>query len=263
MIVAPSGQAAVRLDDVGLSYRLMRDRAGSLKEAVIRLATGRRLRIERLEALRGVNLEVGRGEVCGVIGRNGAGKTTLLKLCAGVLPPSAGRVVVRGHVAPILELGAGFNPELTGRENVLLYGTLLGHDARVLRRRCEAVAEWAGLEDYIDVPVRCYSSGMLARLAFSVATEIRPDVLLADEVLSVGDESFQRRCAERIDAMISHGAAVVLVSHSLPTVARMASTALWLDGGTVAARGHPTAVIEAYLAAVEKAAVAEMKAEHG
>jgi len=249
---AAARAVALQVDGATLSYRLMRDRAGSIKEFAIRAATGRRLRVEQLLALRDVSLEVRRGEVCGIIGRNGAGKTTLLKLCARVLPPTSGRVVVRGRVAPMIELGAGFNPELTGRENVVLYGTMLACDPAVMRRRAQAIAEWAGVEEFLDVPLRSYSSGMVARLAFAVATEIDPDVLLVDEVLAVGDELFRQRSAERVTEMIGRGAAVLLVSHDLNTIGRIASTALWLDRGTVQRRGHPAAVVDAYLAAVRE-----------
>jgi ABC-2 type transport system ATP-binding protein len=252
---------AVEIDEVTLAYRLMRDRAGSIKEFAIRAATGRRLRVERLQALRGVTLAVRRGEVCGIIGRNGAGKTTLLKLCARVLPPSTGRVVVRGRIAPMIELGAGFNPELTGRENIVLYGTMLAGDPAAMRRRAQAIAEWAGVEEFIDVPLRSYSSGMVARLAFAVATEIEPDVLLVDEVLAVGDESFRERSAERVEEMIGRGAAVLLVSHDLGSIRRLASTALWLEQGTVQRRGHPAAVVDDYLAAVHEKQ--EQEAQHG
>jgi len=243
---------AVELEDAGLSYRLMRDRAGSIKEMAIRAATGRRLRAETLQALCNVSLQVRRGEVCGVVGRNGAGKTTLLKLCARVLPPTAGRVVVRGRVAPMIELGAGFNPELTGRENIVLYGAMLGCEPQLMRRRTGAIAEWAGVQDFADVPLRSYSSGMVARLAFAVATDVEPDVLLVDEVLAVGDEQFRERSAQRVEEMIGRGAAVVLVSHDMNAIRRIASTAVWLDAGVVQGRGHPAAVVEEYLAAVRE-----------
>jgi ABC-type polysaccharide/polyol phosphate transport system ATPase subunit len=249
---AAARPVAVEVDGVSLSYRLMRDRAGSIKEFAIRAATGRRLRVDSLEALHGVSLDVRRGEVCGIIGRNGAGKTTLLKLCARVLPPTTGRVVVRGRVAPMIELGAGFNPELTGRENIVLYGTMLGCAPQSMRRRAAEIAEWAGVEEFIDVPLRSYSSGMVARLAFAVATEVEPDVLLIDEVLAVGDEQFRDRSAQRVTEMIGRGAAVLLVSHDLNTIRRIASSAVWLDRGTVLRRGHPAAVVDDYLAAVRE-----------
>jgi ABC-2 type transport system ATP-binding protein len=259
--IATAPTVAVELDGAGLTYRLMRDRAGSIKELAIRAATGRRLRVEKLEALRDVSLQVRRGEVCGVVGRNGAGKTTLLKLCAHVLPPTRGRVVVQGRVAPMIELGAGFNPELTGRENVVLYGAMLACDPDTMRRRAASIAEWAGVEQFLDVPLRSYSSGMVARLAFAVATEIEPDVLLVDEVLAVGDEQFRDRSARRVEEMIGRGAAVVLVSHDLTTIRAIASTAVWLDQGQVRRRGHPATVVDEYLAAVREEQ--EQEAGHG
>lgn len=203
---------------------------------------------EELWALRDVSFTVDEGEVLAVIGRNGAGKSTLMKLLARVLPPTAGRVVIRGRIAPMIELGAGFNGDLTGYENSVLYGTLLGRDPEWMRSRVERIADWAGLADVMDVPVRSYSSGMLARLAFSVAVDVEPDVLIVDEVLSVGDEAFQRRSQERMQELISRGAAVVLVTHDLRQVEERATRALWLDRGSLRAEGDVHAVVSAYRA---------------
>ena len=163
-------------------------------------------------------------------------------------PPSEGRVRVRGRIAPMIELGAGFNPDLTGLENIVLYGTLLGRDPSLMRSRATAIAEWAELVDFLDVPVRSYSSGMLARLAFSVAVDTEPDVLIVDEVLSVGDESFQRRSLQRIEQMIGSGTAVVLVSHSMTQVLERASRVVWLERGRIRAQGAPAAIVAAYRA---------------
>lgn len=236
---------AVLLEDVRLGYRLSRNAGSSLKEFVISLFK-RQVRYERLWALDGVSLEVRSGEVLAVIGANGAGKSTLMKVIARVLPPTEGRVRVRGHIAPMIELGAGFNPDLTGFENVVLYGTLLGRDPSHMRRRAHEIAAWAELTDYLNVPVRSYSSGMLARLAFSVAVDTQPDVLIVDEVLSVGDASFQRRSLQRIEEMISRGTAVVLVSHNMKQVLERASRAVWLDRGRVRASGDPKRVVGEY-----------------
>lgn len=236
---------AVLVEDVRLGYRLSRSSASSLKEFAISLFK-RQVAYETLWALDGINLEVHPGEVVAVIGHNGAGKSTLMKLIARVLPPSTGRVRVRGRIAPMIELGAGFNPDLTGLENVVLYGTLLGRDPSVMRSRAAGIAEWAELTDYLDVPVRSYSSGMLARLAFSVAVDTAPDVLIVDEVLSVGDESFQRRSLQRIEDMIRGGCAVVLVTHSMSQVLERASRVVWLEKGRVRMEGTPGDVVKAY-----------------
>jgi ABC-2 type transport system ATP-binding protein len=203
-----------------------------------------------------VSFEVHPGEVLGIIGANGAGKSTLMKLVARVLPPTNGRVCVRGRVSPMIELGAGFNPEQTGQENIVLYGTMLGRDVKHMRRRCEAIADWAGLSSYLNVPVRAYSSGMVARLAFSVAVDVDPDVLLIDEILSVGDAAFQKKSNERMDELIGGGAAVVLVSHQMQQIVDRASRVVWLDHGKVQLAGDPKAVVEAY-SSVTNAALVE------
>lgn len=235
----------VNVTDVSVAYRVTRGGGGSMKELAIR-ALKRQVRFESLWAVRDVSFTLDRGDVLGVIGANGAGKTTLLKLLARVLPPTRGRVVVRGMVAPLIALGAGFNPELTGRENILLYGTILGHDPSWLRRQAGAIAEWADLADFLDVPLRSYSSGMLARLGFAIATQVEPDVLLVDEVMSVGDEVFRERSSQRITRMIDNGTAVVLVTHDLDAVTRLAQRALWLDEGRAVRLGDPGDVVAAY-----------------
>jgi ABC-type polysaccharide/polyol phosphate transport system ATPase subunit len=188
------------------------------------------------------------GEVLGVIGPNGAGKSTLMKMVARVLPPTKGRVVVRGLVAPMIELGAGFNPEMTAYENIILYGTLLGRTPGQMQERVASICDWADLNDFIDVPTRSYSSGMLARLGFSVATDIHPEVLVVDEVLSVGDAAFQEKSKHRMMEMIDHGAAVLFVSHALETVKQLSDRVLWLDHGTVQGVGGPSEVVSAYRA---------------
>ncbi len=243
-------EPAIRVADVSLEYRLSRSRTGSIKEYTIQLMKRER-NYESLWALDGVSFEVDQGEVFGIIGPNGAGKSTLMKIMARVLPPSKGRVIVRGSVAPMIELGAGFNSDQTGLENIIMYGTLLGRTPEHMQGRAEAIAEWADLSDYIDVPLRSYSSGMLARLAFSIATDIEPDVLVVDEVLSVGDAAFQMRSGERMKNLIAQGASVVLVSHNLGTVLELADRAMWLDRGHTLMTGDPQEVVEAYRTSVE------------
>ena len=238
-------EPVVSLSDVTLAYRVSRNRASSIKEFAVH-ALKRQVQYERLLALRGVSLTVSPGEVLAIIGSNGAGKSTLMKLMARVLPPTTGRVVVRGMVAPMIELGAGFNMEMTGYENTVLYGTLLGRDARAMAARADHIAQWAALEHAMDVPLRTYSSGMLARLAFSIAVDVDPDVLLVDEVLSVGDEAFQRKSGDRMTELITNGTAVVLVSHNLEQVLAKATRVLWLDHGQIRAAGAPADVVEQY-----------------
>ncbi len=245
-----STDPAIEVIDVSMAYRLDRDRPGSLKEFGIR-ALKRQHDADMFWALSGVSMTVPRGEVFGVIGPNGAGKSTLMKIIARVLPPSDGRVIVRGMVAPMIALGAGFNPELTARENIIIYGTLLGRDPRFMRSRVETIAQWSGLEDFLDVPTRTYSSGMLARLAFGTATDIAPEVLVVDEILAVGDTAFKRKSQERIKSLMASGnTSVVLVSHSLPTVAQLCNRVMWLDGGRVKRIGDPEEVVEEYQSTV-------------
>jgi ABC-2 type transport system ATP-binding protein len=238
-------ESAISATDVRLEYRLSRSNVGTIKEYAIKKAK-REMKYESLWALDGVSFEVAKGEVFGIIGPNGAGKSTLMKILARVLPPSEGRVIVRGSVAPMIELGAGFNMDLTGFENIVMYGTLLGRSPERMRQRAPEIAGWADLTKFIDVPLRSYSSGMLARLAFSIATDIEPDVLVVDEVLSVGDAAFQIRSKERMEHLIARGASVVIVSHNLSTVAELADRAMWLDHGKSLMTGAPQEVIDAY-----------------
>jgi ABC-type polysaccharide/polyol phosphate transport system ATPase subunit len=239
----------VQVENVSLAYRLTRNRAGTLKEFAFQMLK-RQVSFEKLWAVDGVSFEVRRGEVFALIGANGAGKTTLMKVVARVLPPTGGRVIVRGVVAPMISLGAGFNPELTGYENIVLYGTLLGREPEYMRGRAQTIAEWAGLTDFLDVPVRSYSSGMLARLGFSIASDIDPDVLVVDEVLAVGDEEFQKKSYDRMQQLMGSGTAVLLVSHALEKVLDMSDRVMWLDKGKVKMIGDPHEVVGSYKAAV-------------
>ena len=241
-------QPVIQVIDVGIAYRLGRNQAATLKEFAIR-AVKRQVSYERLWAVRDVSFEVSAGEVFAVVGPNGAGKSSLMKAVARVLPPSEGRVIVRGSVAPMIELGAGFNPELTARENIILYGTLLGRQPQVMRGRVATILDWAGLAEFSDVPIRSYSTGMLARLGFAVATDTQPDVLVVDEVLSVGDEAFQVKSKARIAELMNGGAAVLLVSHALDTVQSMAHRVMWMDHGAARMIGSGPEVVAAYRAA--------------
>ena len=239
----------VEVTDISLAYRRTRHRVSSLKQTAIDTIK-RRMAYEEFFALKDVSFDIARGETVSVIGRNGAGKSTLLKVIARVLPPNTGRVIVRGQVAPMIELGAGFNPELTGAENIVLYGALLGRTPKEMRGRIEEIADWAGLTEHLDIPIRAYSSGMLARLAFSTATDVTPNLLLIDEVLSVGDADFREKSAARTVEMMNSGCAVLLVSHDLEAVERMSTRALYLSNGAPKFVGNPKEVIEAYLSDV-------------
>jgi ABC-type polysaccharide/polyol phosphate transport system ATPase subunit len=237
--------APIEVSDVTLRYRLDRNRVGTVKEAAVRFVK-RDHSYESILALDGVTFTVSPGEIFGVIGPNGAGKSTLMKIIARVLPPSSGRVIVRGSVAPMIELGAGFNPEFTARENVIIYGALLGRDPKFMRERVDVIVEWAGVADFVDIPVRTFSSGMKGRLAFSVATDIEPDILLVDEVLAVGDQAFRKKSEARMNELISGGASVVVVSHALGLVRRICERVMWIDSGRVKMIGPAQEVVDAY-----------------
>ena len=235
----------IDVSDVTLRYRLDRNNVGSVKEAAVRLIK-RDHSYESILALDGLSFTVEPGEIFGVVGPNGAGKSTLMKIIARVLPPSSGRVIVRGSVAPMIELGAGFNPEFTARENVVIYGALLGRDPKDMRDRVEAIVEWAGVSDFVDIPVRTFSSGMKGRLAFSVATDIGPDILLVDEVLAVGDQAFRKKSIKRMEELILGGASVVIVSHALPLIRRLCERVMWIDSGRLKMIGPTAEVVDAY-----------------
>jgi ABC-2 type transport system ATP-binding protein len=245
---APSSldaDAAVRLDDVSVRYRVPHERIPSLKEYVIRRIRGR-LKHQDFWALQGISLTIQKGEVFGVIGRNGAGKSTLLKTVARVLRPTRGRVRVRGRVVPLLEMGAGFQPELTGIENIYLNATLLGRRRTEIEDALEGIVKFAEIGDFIDAPLRTYSTGMVMRLGFAVATAWNPDVLLVDEILGVGDEGFQRKCEDRIKAFRKSGATILFVSHAMAQVQSICSRVLWLDGGVARHLGDSASAVQAY-----------------
>jgi ABC-type polysaccharide/polyol phosphate transport system ATPase subunit len=234
---------AVAVNQLWKSFRLYHERNQYLKAAILK---GRRARYEEFWALKGVDFTVPTGSTFGVIGSNGSGKSTLLKTMAGILQPEKGSVEIKGRVSALLELGAGFHPELTGRENVFLNGAILGLSKKEITARFDDIVEFAGLPDFIDTPVKNYSSGMFVRLGFAVAAHVDPDVLLIDEVLSVGDESFQRRCAEKIDQFRRDGRTIVFVSHGLDQVGQLCEDVAWIDKGELRMLGRANDVISAY-----------------
>ena len=199
-----------------------------------------------VEVLKGISVNIKQGEIYGLIGHSGAGKSTLLKLLAQVVPPTQGGLKINGTVAPMIELGAGFNPELTGRENIIFYSAQLGRDIKKVKQRVGVIADWAGVSDHLDYQLRTFSSGMIARLAFATATDEVPDLLLIDEVLSVGDGEFAQKSKTRMQEIIKSGTTVVLVSHDLTTVAELADRVIWLKKGEVVMTGKPSEVITAY-----------------
>ncbi len=235
----------IEAKDMDFSYRVLTNHQSSLK-TLFKDFINRKVRVENYQALRNISFEVTKGETVAIIGKNGAGKSTLLKLLAQVVPPTKGSLKVNGTVAPMIELGAGFNPELTGRENIIFYSALLGRDVKKVKQRVEAIADWAGVVDHLDYQLRTFSSGMIARLAFATATDEVPDLLLIDEVLSIGDGEFAQKSKARMQKIIKSGTTVVLVSHDLATVAELADRVIWLKKGEVAIAGKPSEVIAAY-----------------
>lgn len=235
----------IQLENVSVRYRMGRDRIKSMKEYLVRWAQGK-IRYEEFWALKDVSLKVRRGEVLGIIGDNGAGKSTLLKVIAGILKPAGGSVTVRGGVVPMLELGSGFDFELTGRENIFLNGAILGYSEAFLKGKYAQICAFSELGRFIDVPIRNYSSGMLMRLAFSIATVVEPDILIVDEILAVGDAAFQEKSRKRMMELMGGGTTVLFVSHSLPQIREMCSRAVWLEHGGIRMSGEAGAVCDAY-----------------
>jgi homopolymeric O-antigen transport system ATP-binding protein len=252
-----SSEHAVEVRDLRKLYRLGEQDVlhGSLRDAIVRgtrsllhLArrTGRKGR-EDLEALAGVSFDVYRGEVLGIIGRNGAGKTTLLKILSGITDPTAGEARIRGRVGSLLEVGTGFHPDLTGRENVFFNGAILGMNRREIAQKFDEIVAFAEVERFIDTPVKRYSSGMQLRLAFAVAAHLEPEVLIVDEVLAVGDAAFQRKCLGKMGEVSGHGRTVLLVSHNMSAITSLANRCLWLEQGRVRDLGDATRVVAEYL----------------
>lgn len=244
-----SDEPMIRLRELGLCYRLAKQRVASFKEYFIHFVRGS-LVYEKLWALRDFNLEIGQGEIVGVVGRNGAGKSTLAKVVAGILRPTEGERLVHGSVAPLLELGTGFDFELTGYENIYLNALLLGHRRREIDQKLDAIVEFSGLKDFIHTPVRNYSTGMLARLGFSIATAWIPDILLVDEVLTVGDARFLARCTRRLQTFRNSGTTILLISHTLSTLRDYCTRCIWIDEGRLVADGPVDEILARYEAAM-------------
>lgn len=235
----------IEVKNVSMRFRMANDRISSIKEYAIARLRGK-LQYNEFEALKNVSFDVKRGEVVGLIGHNGAGKSTMLKVISGILKPGEGSVRVAGNVAPMLELGSGFDFDMTGRENIYLNGAILGYSEEFLRNKYEEIVAFSEIGQFIDVPLRNYSSGMVARLAFSIATVVVPEVLIVDEVLSVGDAAFQEKSLARMMELMSGGTTVLFVSHNLDQIRNMCSRVVWLEHGHVQAFGGAQAVCDAY-----------------
>lgn len=235
----------IEVSDVSMRFRMNTDRILSLKEFVTTALRGK-LHYEEFTALDHVSFSVNKGETLGLIGRNGAGKSTMLKVISGILKPTQGHVTCHGNIVPMLELGSGFDMELTGRENIFLNGAILGYDEKFLREKYDEIVEFSELGRFINVPIRNYSSGMMARLAFSVASVVNPEILIVDEILAVGDAAFQEKSRARMMEMMGGGTTVLFVSHNMEQIRQMCSRVVWLDHGTVKMSGPTQEVCDAY-----------------
>jgi ABC-2 type transport system ATP-binding protein len=241
----------IKITDVSLKYRLAKERPKTLQEYIVQRLKGKRLDYEDFWALRDINLEIRKGETLGLIGPNGAGKSTLLKVIAGILIPVVGNVTVKGKIAPLIELGSGFNMELTGKENIYLNSSILGLSRKEIDVRFDRILGFSELGDFIYSPLRTYSSGMVARLGFSIATEVDPDILIIDEILSVGDEHFRKKCDERILSFKKKGVTILFVSHSMSDITRLCNRAICLKHGQIIFEGSSADAADYYLKSLE------------
>ena len=235
----------IQVSHVDMKFHMNVSRTTSLKEWFVQKLKGT-LRYEDFYALKDVSLEVQRGEVVGIVGKNGSGKSTLLKVISGIYKPSAGKVVSAGRIAPMLELGSGFDYELSGRENIFLNGAILGFEEKFLKAKYDEILEFSELGEFINQPIKTYSSGMVMRLAFSVATLIEPEILIVDEILAVGDANFQKKSMERMMQLMSNGTTVLLVSHSMEQIRQLSTHCIWMDHGHVNSNGPTKEVCDAY-----------------
>ncbi|KAE9534244.1 teichoic acid ABC transporter ATP-binding protein [Ursidibacter arcticus] len=235
----------IKVTDATVRFNKATENYNGLKEYVIKMLKGE-LMFQEFLALQHINFEVRKGESWGLIGKNGSGKSTLLKLICGILKPYKGSVDVKGNIAPLIELGAGFDGELTARENIFLNGALLGHKKAFMQQHFDEIIEFAELQDFVDVPLKNFSSGMSARLGFAVATIVKPDILIVDEVLAVGDAAFQEKCKQRMAKMLEGGTTLLFVSHSIDQVKELCQNAIWIDKGVVRACGKAEDVMPLY-----------------
>ncbi|MDQ1703615.1 MAG: teichoic acid transport system ATP-binding protein [Frankiaceae bacterium] len=242
---APQPPLAIRVQDVSITYRTTFERTPTMKDALMRLGRGKRV-VREVEAVKNVSFDVPQGSIVGIIGHNGAGKSTMMRALAGIMPPTSGRIEVRGQVSTLLALGVGFNGQLSGKENVLLGGLAAGLTRAQVAERYEEISEFAELGDFMEMPMKTYSSGMYSRLAFAVAVHMDPDILLVDEALSAGDASFRHKANAKMQELLSQARTMVMVSHALGSITDMCSTAIWLDHGTMMMQGTPEEVVEAY-----------------
>lgn len=241
----------IDVDHVTIRFNLASEKIDNLKEYFIKLVT-RKLMFQEFLAVKDVSFQVRQGEAWGLIGTNGSGKSTLLKAISGILKPYKGSITVDGFIAPLIELGAGFDQEMTARENIFLNGCVLGHTEQFMKEHFDEIVDFAELHDFLDSPLKNFSSGMRARLGFSIATMVKPQILIVDEILSVGDYKFRQKCAKRMEEMLSGGTTLLYVSHNISEVRRLCDHALWIDKGVQRMQGDVTTVCDAYMAEMKK-----------
>lgn len=238
-------QYIIDVDHVTVRFNMATERIDNLKEYFVKLVK-KQLMFQEFLALKDITIKIKPGEAWGFVGTNGAGKSTMLKLISGILEPYKGKVTVNGTIAPLIELGAGFDMNLTARENIFLNGTLLGHSRKFMEDHFNEIVDFAELWDFLDVPMKNYSSGMQARIGFAIATMVRPDILIVDEILAVGDFKFQQKCQERMREMLGNGTTLILVSHNIDDIKRMCDHACWIDHGNMVMQGETEEVCDAY-----------------
>ena len=238
---------AVEIKNVSMRFNLARERVDNIKEWFVRKLKGNNTAIDEFWALRDITFNIPKGDSFALIGTNGSGKSTLLKIISGILTPTSGSVTVNGSIAPLIELGAGFDMELTGRENIFLNGAVLGHSQKLMFEKYDEIMDFSELREFEDVPVKNYSSGMLARLGFSIATIVKPDILIVDEILAVGDQAFQAKCHKRMEDMMSGGTTVILVSHSEYDVKHICKHAAWIEKGKLQMVDETEKVLNSYI----------------
>ncbi|MFC5528999.1 ABC transporter ATP-binding protein [Cohnella yongneupensis] len=241
----------ISVENVSMKFRLANEKVDTLKEYIVRMLK-KEIRYSEFYALKSVNFEIFRGERIGIIGHNGAGKSTLLKIISGIIKPTDGKIAVNGNVAPLLELGAGFDFDISGSENIYLNGAILGKSKEYLKGKYDEIVEFSGLERFIHTPVKNYSSGMRARLGFSIATQVDPDILILDEILGVGDEQFKRKSSNKMIEMMNSGKTIILVSHSIDQIRNLTDRVIWMDKGEIKGIGESNQICDLYLNEMKK-----------
>ena len=248
-----NNQISIELNNVDLTFEVQNEKIDTLKEMFIRTLKRSKTKKFKIHVLKNISFKIYKGEKIGIIGYNGAGKSTLLSVITGIYPPDAGKVITHGNISPLLSLGAGFDHNFSGRQNIFLNGVVLGYDKHFLESKMDEIIEFSELGDFIDIPIKNYSSGMLAKLGFSIATAVNPDILIIDEILGVGDVNFAKKSTDKIKSLMDGGTTVLLVSHSIPQIRELCDKAIWIDNGALKEIGEVNKVCDHYLEDAEKA----------